>query len=82
MSIGALLFLSGSDELPQSASPRLGFPKSTQFRDGFIRPRSFPFHRSMAFTSKLITALIHPQQAATAVPSVVFDFFLIGLTWV
>lgn len=59
------------NELPQSASLRLGFPKtSAQFRDGFIRPRSFPFHRSMAFTSKLVTALTHPQQAATAIPSV------------
>ena len=34
-----------------------------QFRDGFIRPRSFPFHRLLPQCSKLHLGLTMPQQA-------------------
>ena len=63
-------------EVLQSASLRLETPISTQLRDGFIRPRSFPSHRLLPPLSKLSFGLTMPPQAGVRLPQthIVFLF--------
>ena len=48
----------------------------TQLRDGFIRPRSFPFHRLLPPCSKLHLGLTMPQQAGVRLPQTHIVFYL------
>jgi hypothetical protein len=62
----SLLTIFRSSELrpvPQLASLKLGFPTSTQFKDGLIRLWSFPSHPPMPLHSRLCFGLTRRPQA-------------------
>lgn len=53
-----------------------------QFRDGLIRPISFPSHRLMPPPSKLSIGLTVPPQAEPSVPyGLLLLFYLADISW-
>ncbi len=68
-------------EVLQSASLRLEDPISTQLRDGFIRPRSLPFHRLLPRLSLLSFGLTVPQQPGVRLPQTHICFIWLPYAW-